>query len=102
MRWHSITVEEVFKQMGSSPKGLGRTDVEKKRAQFGRNELLSKKKRSPILIFLSQFTDTMILVLIGAAIISAFIGELSDSGVIVVIIILNAVIGFIQEFRAEK
>jgi Ca2+-transporting ATPase len=102
MRWHSISAEQAIKETGGSMQGLTDDQVSGKLSKHGRNELKAKKKRSPILIFLSQFIDIMILVLVAAAIISAFIGELSDSVVIVVIIFLNAIVGFIQEYRAEK
>jgi Ca2+-transporting ATPase len=64
--------------------------------------LIEKKKKSPFIMFLYQFRDFMILVLIVAAVISGFIGELSDTIAIVVIVVINAVIGFVQEYRAEK
>lgn len=102
MRWHSISAEEAITKTGSSAQGLSAAACAEKLAEYGRNELKAKKKRSPILIFLAQFIDVMILVLIAAAVISGFIGELSDSIVIVVIIILNAVVGFVQEYRAEN
>lgn len=102
IKWHSLSAEEVLKQIKSSANGLTRTEVEKRWLEFGKNEITSKKKTSPLLIFSRQFFDVMILVLLVAAVISIFIGEVSDTIVIVVIIILNAVIGFIQEYRAEK
>jgi Ca2+-transporting ATPase len=70
--------------------------------EYGFNELKEKKKKTPFMMFLDQFKDFMILVLIAAAIIAGFIGDLSDTIAIVVIVALNAVIGFIQEYRAEK
>ena len=65
-------------------------------------ELEEKKKRSILFMLLDQFKDFMILVLIGAAVIAGVIGELADTLVIIAIVIINAIIGFIQEFRAEK
>ena len=102
MNWHSMSVEEVLKETGSKPDGLDDAAVQQKTEEYGKNELISKKKISPLVIFLRQFLDVMILVLGVAAVISVFIGEVSDTIVIVVIIVLNAVIGFIQEYRAEK
>ena len=102
MNWHSMSVEDVLKETGSQPGGLDDAAVQKKIEEFGKNELVSKKKISPLVIFLRQFLDVMILVLAVAAVISIFIGEVSDTIVIVVIIVLNAVIGFVQEYRAEK
>ncbi|HKO78742.1 MAG TPA: cation-transporting P-type ATPase, partial [Chitinophagaceae bacterium] len=99
MNWHSMSVEEVLKETGSKPDGLDDAAVQQKTEEYGKNELISKKKISPLVIFLRQFLDVMILVLGVAAVISVFIGEVSDTIVIVVIIVLNAVIGFIQEYR---
>lgn len=100
--WHIITAEETLKQTGSSMQGLNDNAVQQKLEEFGRNELQTKKKVHPVLLFFRQFFEVMILVLVVAAVISAFIGEVSDTIVIIVIIILNAVVGFIQEYRAEK
>lgn len=100
--WHAISAGEVLKQLGSGPDGLDDAAVQQKLAEFGKNELKGKKKINPVVIFIRQFLNVMILVLIVAAVISFFIGEGSDTIVIVVIIILNAIIGFIQEYRAEK
>ena len=102
MNWYSIPVEETLKQTGSKQEGLDDATVQQKLAEHGKNELKAKKKKSPLVIFLRQFLDVMILVLIVAAIVSSFIGEFSDTIVIIVIILLNAVIGFVQEYRAEK
>ena len=102
MNWHSLTAEEVLKQTGSSPNGLDEATVNQKLEEHGKNELKGKKKVSPLVIFIRQFLDVMILVLAVAAVISVFIGEVSDTIVIVIIIVLNAIIGFIQEYRAEK
>lgn len=100
--WHTITAEETLQQTGSSMQGLNDNAVQQKLEEFGKNELQTKKKVHPVLLFFRQFFEVMILVLVVAAVISAFIGEVSDTFVIIVIIILNAVVGFIQEYRAEK
>jgi Ca2+-transporting ATPase len=100
--WHTITAEETLKQTGSSNEGLNDSAVQQKLAQYGKNELQAKKKVHPVFIFFRQFFEVMILVLVVAAVISAIIGEVSDTIVIIVIIVLNAVVGFIQEYRAEK
>ncbi|WP_276502012.1 cation-translocating P-type ATPase [Terrimonas pollutisoli] len=102
MNFYSISAEEALKLMGSNINGLDDETVQKKIEEHGKNELKGKKKVSPLVIFVRQFLDFMILVLIAAAIVSAFIGEGSDTIVIIIIIVLNAIIGFIQEYRAEK
>ncbi len=86
----------------TSGKGLSANAVEKKTAQYGPNRLTEKKKRPPWLLFLRQFKDFMILVLLVAAVISAIAGDMTDAIIILVIVLLNAIIGFIQEYRAEK
>src|SRR5690606_26017980 len=102
MHRHAITNEDVLKQLGSGEKGLNDPDVSQKLQEFGRNELKGKKKLNPFLLFVRQFLNVMILVLVVAAVISFFIGEPSDTIVIAVIVVLNAIIGFVQEYRAEK
>ena len=102
MNFYSISAEEALKQMGSNMNGLDDEAVQKKLEEYGKNELKGKKKVSPLVIFVRQFLDFMIMVLIAAAIVSAFIGEGSDTIVIIIIVVLNAIIGFIQEYRAEK
>lgn len=86
----------------TSGKGLSANAVEKKTAQYGPNRLMEKKKRPPWLLFLRQFKDFMILVLLVAAVISAIAGDMTDAIIILVIVLLNAIVGFIQEYRAEK
>ena len=102
MNWHTISPEETLKQINSQMDGLNDDEVKKRLEEHGKNELTAKKKISPLVIFVRQFLDVMILVLIIAAIISVIIGDISDTIVILIIVILNAVIGFIQEYRAEK
>lgn len=102
MVWHSVNIEEIFTETGSSPEGLSSAEAKNKLEQAGPNELQTRKRKSPLLIFLRQFADIMIVVLAAAAVISGFLGEVSDTIVIVVIIILNAIVGFVQEYRAEK
>ncbi|MDO9289497.1 MAG: cation-translocating P-type ATPase [Thermodesulfovibrionales bacterium] len=102
MRWHQKTVEDVIEELNSSLKGISSEEARKRILEYGLNELKVKKKKTPFMMFLDQFKDFMILVLIAAALISGFIGEVTDTIAIIVIIILNAVVGFIQEYRAEK
>ncbi|MCI9302996.1 MAG: calcium-translocating P-type ATPase, SERCA-type [Clostridium sp.] len=83
-------------------RGLSTREAEKRIKTYGLNELKHKKKKSPILIFLSQFNDFLVWVLIGATIISGFIGDKADALTILIIVIVNAILGFIQEFRTEK
>jgi len=102
MHWHQKKANEIIEVMNSSVSGLSSGEAQKRLAEYGPNELKEKKKKTAFMMFLGQFRDFMILVLIAAAVISGIIGELSDTIAIAVIVILNAVIGFIQEYRAEK
>lgn len=102
MIWHQKEVNKVIEDLGSSLQGLSSEEAQRRLGQYGPNELKEKKKKTWIMMFIDQFKDFMILVLITAAVISGIIGEPSDTIAIVVIVILNAVIGFIQEYRAEK
>ncbi len=102
MLWHQKEIEDVIEELNSSPLGLSEDEARKRLETYGLNELKEKKKKTPFIMFLDQFKDFMILVLIAAALISGVIGELSDTIAIVVIVVLNAIIGFVQEYRAEK
>lgn len=102
MNWHKLKIAEVFELLASNQKGLTSVAAEKKLIRNGLNQLEEGKKKSIAGILLSQFKDVMILILLGAAIISGIVGDLTDAIVILVIVILNAIIGFLQEYRAEK
>ncbi|MCE5299739.1 MAG: HAD-IC family P-type ATPase, partial [Spirochaetia bacterium] len=102
MDWHLKKLEETVSELKSSLSGLTTKDAEQRLAAHGPNELSAKKKDGPLKMFLMQFTDFMIIILIVAAIISGLLGETVDSIVILIIVILNAIVGFIQEYRAEK
>ncbi len=102
MNWYSQAIDQVFSETGSTTNGLTLAQVQQKSLQFGPNELTAKKKKSPLVLFLNQFKDFMILVLVAAAIISGIAGDSADTIIILVIVLLNAVVGFVQEYRAEK
>ncbi len=102
MNWHAISVEETLKEVESKIQGLSPENAQQRLAKYGPNELKETKQKSPLEIFLRQFADIMIVVLIAAAVISGLIGDIKDTIVIAVIIVLNAIIGFVQEYRAEK
>ncbi|MGL5084380.1 MAG: calcium-translocating P-type ATPase, PMCA-type, partial [Clostridium sp.] len=83
-------------------RGLTTKEAEKRIKNYGLNELKHKKKTSPILIFLSQFNDFIVWVLIGATIISGVMGDKADAITILIIVIVNAILGFVQEYKTEK
>jgi Ca2+-transporting ATPase len=101
--WHALPVTAVAAQCGTSIEhGLASAEAVRRLGAHGSNELRAPPRRSPAQILLGQFTDFMILLLIGAAIVSGVVGDAQDALAIVAIVILNAVIGFVQEYRAEK
>ncbi len=102
MNWHQQNTDEAMQELGSSARGLSADEVQKRLLEHGPNELTETAKKTVFMMFLDQFKDFMILVLIAAAAISGIIGEASDTYAIIVIVVLNAVIGFVQEYRAEK
>lgn len=102
-RWHVLSVEEVLaKLITSKDVGLNTAEAKRRLDIVGPNKLSESKKLSPLKIFFSQFTDFMVLVLIGATLVSGLLGEYADAATILAIIIINAILGFVQEFRAEK
>ncbi len=102
MKWYKLSIPVIFESLVTSQHGLSSKSAEEKLQQFGRNELQEGKKKTIAGILLAQFKDVMILILLAAAIIAGVIGDLTDTIVILIIVLLNAVIGFIQEYRAEK
>ncbi|HKZ98118.1 MAG TPA: HAD-IC family P-type ATPase [Thermoplasmata archaeon] len=107
--WHSLPPDAALQRLESSPLGLSREEAASRLARYGPNELVQTTRISPLRILLSQFTDVLVIVLIIAAVISAALGlskgesaELLDAALIVVIVILNATLGFVQEYRAER
>jgi Ca2+-transporting ATPase len=102
MNWHLLQLSEIEQLLNSSPKGLDSITATELLLENGKNQIVDQKKKTPFQMFLHQFTDFMILVLIAAAVISGILGDLVDTIIILAIIIINAVLGFIQEYRAEK
>lgn len=95
-------MEEFLKKYNTSEEGLSSNEVTKRQNQNGLNELKEKKKKSAVMLFLEQFIDVLIALLIVAAIAAYFVGDVIDSCVILIAVLLNTVIGFIQEYRSEK
>lgn len=102
MDWHTKTAEDTLQELQSSKSGLTNEEAKKRLIAYGLNELKETVKRTNFQMLLDQFKDFMIIVLIVAAIISGMLGEVADTIAIIVIVAINAVIGFIQEYRAEK
>ena len=102
MTWHKLSITEIFEFLGANRQGLSVSAAEEKLLQTDPNELEEGKKKSIAGILLSQFKDVMILILFAAAIMAGLVGDLTDTIVILIIVLLNAFLGFFQEYRAEK
>lgn len=102
MKHHLLSISETITQHKTRSEGLSEKEAQERLLENGKNELVKKKQKSVFIFFLNQFKDVMILILLAAAAISIAIGELKDAIIILVIVVLNAIIGFIQEYRAEK
>ncbi len=100
--WHDIDAAAALAALRSDRDGLSADEAERRLAEHGPNRLTPPKRRSPLLRFLLQFHNVLIYVLLGAATVTALLGEWVDTGVIVGVVVINALIGFIQEGKAEK
>ncbi|MDH5449524.1 MAG: cation-translocating P-type ATPase [Candidatus Bathyarchaeota archaeon] len=100
--WHSATIKEVQDTLKVDEKGLSEEEVNRRLQEFGYNELVERKRTTLLEIFLNQFKNIFVIMLLIATAISFLIGEIVEASTIAIIVILNAVIGFVQEFRSEK
>ena len=107
--WHMLKTEEVVSRLQTSTKmGLADNEITIRKEKYGANKLQEKKKENIVIKFIKQFNDFMIIILIIASIISAFTSYMQgendyvDSIIIIAIVILNAIMGLVQEARAEK
>jgi len=101
--WHKLSVTEAVSLLTTDvEQGLSANEAKKRLTRYGKNKLRKGKRFSALVIFVNQFKSLVIWVLIGAAAVSAALGETVDGIAIIAIVILNAIIGFIQEYRAEK
>jgi len=102
MNWHLLSDSEIAQLMNTSQAGIDNIVATERLSEYGKNEIEDKKKRTILQMLLHQLTDFMILILIVVAIISGLLGDLTDTLIILAIIIINATVGFIQEYRSEK
>lgn len=101
--WFNKTSEETLKELNvDSQLGLTLEEVKKRTEQYGPNKLNAKKQKSILKLFFEQLNDILIYILLAAAIVSGVLGEISDAIIIAIVIIINAVVGVIQEAKAEK
>ncbi|MFH1337699.1 MAG: calcium-translocating P-type ATPase, SERCA-type [Nanoarchaeota archaeon] len=101
--WHEMGTEKVLKIIESSMSGLSEKEVQRRLTEYGENLIKEEKKTNKLKIFINQFTSLLVIILITAAIVSALLlNSPIDAAVIMIIVILNGIFGFIQEYRAEK
>ncbi len=100
--WYALEVDEVFSKVESSIEGLSTEEAKRRMEQYGANRLRQVRRRSSWSLLLAQFRNVLIYVLLGAAVVTVLIGHFVDAAVIFGVVILNAVIGFFQEGKAEK
>lgn len=101
--WHTLTAGETARRLGTDPDiGLSSEQAGLRLSQYGENALRERPPRTVLAMFGDQFRDVMIMVLIAAAAVAALVGELKDAAVVGVIVVLNAIIGVAQEWRAER
>ena len=101
--WHSLDASAVLTELKSDlAQGISAEEAQSRLAQYGANELTHEEKASPWHLFVNQFKNILILILVVATVLSAFVGEYVDAIIILVIIVFCAVLGFVQEYRAER
>ena len=105
--WQAIDIESVLETLGTTRKGISDREAAERLDRFGPNELREEKKVTPFELFVGQFKSILVVILIISAVVSAYLaiqeGEpMTDTWVILIIVVMNAVLGFVQEYRAEK
>lgn len=101
-KWHTLSTDEVFQKLKTSENGLSEVEAEIRLKQYGLNRIIELHRIKPIKIFLEQFNSFLIYILFIALLILAFIGHWIDFSVILLVILFNAILGFIQQYKAEK
>jgi len=99
---HSKAIETVLEELQTDPLGLKEEQVKQRLEKYGLNELKERKRTSALQIFLNQFKDIFVIMLLIATAVSFVVGEIADAITIAAIVVLNAVVGFVQEYRSEK
>ncbi len=103
MTWHAQEVDAVLRELDADPRqGLSEASARNRREKYGPNELAKEDRISPATLLLKQFKNTLIIILLIATVLSALLGEIVDAGIILAIVIFCAVLGFVQEYRAER
>ena len=99
---YQLTKEKVMDSLGTSENGLSQSKADENLRKFGKNELAEGKKKNPVMLFLEQYKDFLVIILIVSAVISGILGDLESAIVIFVVITINAVLGTVQHIKAEQ
>lgn len=102
MNWYQFNIKEIMQKLGTSEEGLTDNEVTARLKQCGPNKLVEEEKIGRLKILLHQFTSPLIYILLVAAVVTALLKEYIDTGVIMAVVTLNAIIGYIQEYKAEQ
>ena len=102
MNWHLLPLSEISRLLNTNPSGIDAVAASQRLYEHGKNQIEDKKKKTILQMLLHQLLDFMILILIVAAVISGILGDVTDTIIILAIVVINAFVGFIQEYRAEK
>jgi Ca2+-transporting ATPase len=100
--WHALNEEQIIQSLQTSVGGLTQEEANERLSTFGVNEIKETKKLSRLTLFAKQLKEPLIMLLLAATTISAFIGEIVDAIIIIAIIIITAFVGFIQEYKSER
>ncbi|MEN6514298.1 HAD-IC family P-type ATPase [Methanoculleus sp.] len=100
--WHTLSPEEVRRELGTGTAGLSAKDAEERLQRYGENVLREEARETRLQVFLRQFASILIVILIIAAVVSFFVGEPQDAAAILIIVVLNAILGFSQEWQAGE
>jgi len=101
-QWHSLSTEEALSYLHSTPEGLAEDEVARRSAEYGPNQLTAAHRVSPLALLLGQFKNVLIIILLVATALSAFLGHGIEAIAIAVIVLLAVLLGFVQEYRAER
>ncbi len=102
MNWYQLHIKEIMQKLGTSEEGLTDNEAGKRLQQYGLNKLVEEEKISRLKILFHQFTSPLIYILLVAAVVTAVLNEYIDTSVIMAVVVLNAIIGYIQEYKAEQ
>lgn len=102
MNWYQLHIKEIMQKLGTSEEGLTDNEVTVRLKQYGPNKLIEEEKISKLKILFHQFTSPLIYILLAASVATALLKEYIDTGVIMAVVTLNAIIGYIREYKAEQ